>query len=497
MSDTKQRSSSSTRRNLLKAAAGCGMMTNTSLLGTLLNLQATKALAANHTSGYKALVCLFFYGGNDSYNMLMPLDGNNTSGEYGDYYSARSGYDDGTNNPGGLALEQSTLLPITGPNGRSFGVHPGMSGIQDLYNSGNADAKFNNKVAFVANVGSLIGPTTRTDYNNRANLPLGLFSHADLTRHWMTGVPQTRSQVTGWGGRMADLLTSTNLNGTVSMNISTNGVNLFQAGNNVVPYTIGTGGATVVSNYFADLNQTGNLQNRIFSRNTDSILGQTYGNLLAQSVAGMNRDSIDAAIDFNSAINAVTLNTAFDNESLSNRFKVIARVIGAQATLQQSRQVFFVAIGGFDNHSGLIGAQNVSLPKVSRALRSFYDATVELGVENDVTTFSASEFSRTLGTNGQGSDHAWGANHIVMGGSVDGGKIYGDYPTSLVSPTDPFAGSLNVGRGRFIPTTSVDEFAAELAMWFGVSNNQDMETMLPNIRSFVAGGAAPPLGMFV
>lgn len=491
------------RRKLLKAMAGCGMMTNASVMATLLNLQATKALAADNTSDYKALVCVFMFGGNDSFNMLMPRDGTATSGEYGDYHTVRGGYDDGTNNTGGLALEQSTLLPITGPNGRGFGVHPGMPEVQSLYNT--------NKLAFVANCGSLNRPTTRDEFN--ANTvgarPLGLFSHSDHQRHWMTGVPNTRSQVTGWGGKMADLLAGTNDNDTISMNISTAGVNLFQAGDSVVPYTIGLGNnnanngplgndpATVVSNYFADPTQTSNFQNRIFSRTTNSILSQTYTNLLAQSLADTNRNSIDAAFEFNQAVNNVTINTSFENESLSRSLRVVAKVIGAQSVLKQSRQVFFVSIGGWDNHSGLITAQNNNLPKVSKAIGSFYDAMVELQCQDDVTLFTASDFARTLGTNGQGSDHAWGSNQIVCGGKVDGGKIYGDYPTSLLNPVDSFAGNLNLGRGRMIPTTSVDAMSAELAMWFGISNNQDLETMLPQIREFhSAGGTTGPLNMF-
>jgi uncharacterized protein (DUF1501 family) len=512
---TDQRESTASRRALLKAAAGCGMMTNTSLLATLLNLQATNALAAGNSGagGYKALVCLFLLGGNDSYNVLMPTDGNATSGEYGDYHSVRGGYDNGVEgNPfdGGLALEQSTLLPIAGPNGRSFGIHPGMPEIQSLYNGGNADPKFDNKLAFLANVGSLNRPITRTEYNNNTvgARPLGLFSHADHQRHWMTSVPNTRSQVTGWGGKMADLLASTNQNPFVSMNISTNGVNLFQAGDTVVPYTIGLGSsttgqegnnpATVVSNYYTDVSTGGNLQNRLFTRNTDSLLGQTFSNLLAQSIADTSRGSIDAAFEFNNAVNAVSLNTPFSTYSLSRRMRVIAKVIGAQSALQQQRQVFFVAIGGWDNHSNLIGAHEVNLPRVSQAIGSFYAAMVELGIENDVTLFTASDFARTLGTNGQGSDHAWGGCQMVVGGCVDGGKIYGDYPTSLLTPNDPTAGDLNLGRGRMIPTTSVDQMSAEMAMWFGIDNGPDLETMLPHIREFYGSGESnSPLQMFL
>ena len=216
--------------------------------------------------------------------------------------------------------------------------------------------------------------------------------------------------------------------------------------------------------------------------------------MLAKSFAESNRGSIDAAIEFNQQVNSVVLNTPFDQaDSLSRRMKKIAQVIAAHGALNQSRQVFFVSIGGFDNHSGLLTAQDNLFPQISRALSSFYNAMVEVGCENDVVTFTASDFARTLGTNGQGSDHAWGGNHMVMGGAVDGGKIFGDYPISLRTPVDQVYGNLDLGRGRLIPTLSVDQMAAELAMWYGVSNETDLKTILPNIDSFYtySGGTAP------
>lgn len=490
--------------------AGCGMMTHTSVMSTILNLQATKAaVAASNTTGYKAIVCLFLFGGNDSYNMLAPR--NNASSpnanEYDDYSAVRGGYDDGTNNPGGLALLESSLLPINNPlnaTNRSFGLHPGLGHDARFeydannnliendngLNGGVAKLYQDEKLSFIANVGSLIAPTSRSDYNNQSNLPLGLFSHADLQRHWMTGAPHTRSQITGWGGRLADLFESTNLNPTVSMNISLNGVNLLQTGGSVVPYAIGQNGATQVSYY-----NTGNRQNRMFKKYVDSMLDQTYSNLLQKSFAESHRGSIDAAIDFNAQTNNVQLTTTFDPDSLSQRFKKIAQVIGASSGLQQTRQVFFVSLGGFDNHAGLITAQNNLMPQISRALSSFYAATEELGCANDVLTFTASDFARTLGTNGQGSDHAWGACHCVMGGSVQGGRMFGDYPTSLLNPIDAEFGNLNLGRGRLIPTTAVDQMAAEIAMWFGVDNATDLKTVLPNIESFYQYDAnTPPMG---
>lgn len=507
--------SNPSRRSILKAAAaGCGMMTHTSVMATLLNLQMTKAIMAQTTpTDYKALVCLFLFGGNDSYNMLVPR--NNASSmnplEYDHYAASRGGYDDGSSNPGGLALLESELLAIDNPvnaTDRSFGLHPGFGHnartVRDANNNlidenlgvGGGIAKLYNdkKLSFVSNVGSLIEPTTRTDYDNRSNLPLGLFSHADLQRHWMTGAPHTRSQVTGWGGRLADLFASTNMNPQVSMNISINGVNIFQTGGAVIPFTIGEGGASQVSNY-----NTSSLQNRMFSKYVDNILDQTYSDLLAKSFAESHRGSIDAAIEFNNNVNSIVLETVFDDgDSLSRRMKKIAQVIAARNSLQQSRQVFFISLGGFDNHSGLLPAQDSLFPQISRALSSFNNAMIELGVEGDVVTFTASDFARTLGTNGQGSDHAWGGNQIVMGGGVDGGKIFGNFPGSLTSVIDPTLGNLDLGRGRLIPTTSVDEMAAELAMWYGVDNATDLQTILPNIGNFYTySGGTPPMGFLL
>ena len=468
-------------------------MTHTSVMSTLLSLQATKAAVANdNNSDYKALVCLFLLGGNDSYNMLIPRD----AAEYEDYAAVRGGYDDGNTNDGGLALNATDTLQITDAiSSRTFGLHPGFGhdadgnkgtagGIAKLYNDGN--------LSFLANVGSLIEPTSRTDYNNRSNLPVGLFSHADLQRHWMTGTPHTRSQITGWGGRMSDLLASSNQNPNVSMNISINGVNLFQTGGAVIPYIIGQNGATQIYGYGG-----GSVQDKIYTKTLDSILDQTYSNLLSKSFSETQRNSIDAAIEFNTQVSGVTFgpDVNFNSESLSQRFKKIAQVIGASGELKQSRQVFFVTLGGFDHHSNLLPGQDTLMPQISRALSSFYAALTDLGCENDVITFSASDFARTLGTNGQGSDHAWGGNQLIMGGGIDGGKIFGDYPTSLLIPNHPIYGNLDLGRGRLIPTTSVDEFAAELAMWFGVSNEADLKTVLPNIGSFYQyNQGSPPIG---
>ena len=204
----------------------------------------------------------------------------------------------------------------------------------------------------------------------------------------------------------------------------------------------------------------------------------------------MYRGSIDAAVQFNTATENIILTTPFSLTSLSQQLKMVAKTIAAREDLGQTRQVFFVERGGWDHHSNLHNNLNNLLPEVNDALNSFYQATVELGVQNEVTTFSASDFSRTLTSNGSGSDHAWGSNMILMGGSVDGGKIHGQYPFSLAPGNE-----LDVGRGRLIPTTSVDEYYAELAMWFGIPNDSTLETILPNIRNFYPSSATDrPIG---
>jgi uncharacterized protein (DUF1501 family) len=457
------------RREFLKLSGGCSALTSTSILSTLVSLKLTNSAVATagDLSGYKAIVCIFLLGGYDSFNVLVPND----PAGYADYSAHRRN----------LALRQIDLLPVVDRSGRQFGIHPGMPEVRDLYNSG--------KLGFLANVGSLVAPTTKADYNAKRNLPVGLFSHSDLIQHWQTSIPQSRQQVNGWGGRMADILTDTvNSNPFISMNIALNAVNVFQTGNRVIPFVIGTGGATVLNGY----NGTG-VQDRIFTRAINDLQTSNYAGLLEKSYATTTRGSIDAAIAFNAAFNNVNLTTVFPNTSLGNQLKAVARTIGSQAALGQARQIFFVSWGGWDHHDEVLNNQANMLPQVSQAMKAFYDATVELGVSNNVTSFTASDFARTLSSNGNGSDHAWGGNHLVMGGAVSGGHVYGQYPTSLAAN-----GSLDVGRGRLIPTTSVDAYNAELALWYGLDNDNNLEAILPNIRNFLAAGSStPPVGFLL
>ncbi len=459
------------RRSFMKLSGGCAALSSTSLLSTLVNLKLTNtAIAASDTSGYKAMVCVFLLGGIDSYNVLAPFPTQGSS-EYTDYVSARSN----------LALTEAQMLPVVS-DGRTFGLHARMPEIKALYDQG--------KAALVANVGSLVEPTTKQNYN-QVRKPLGLYSHSDLVDHWQTSVPQSRSQLTGWGGRMADMLTDTvNQHPTISMNIALGSLNLFETGTNVIPYVVQNGGATTLSGF----PNTSTSRDGMYTRFTNDALSQTYGNLLEKSYAGIRQGSIQAALDFNNATTNVNLDpVVFPNTSLSNQLKMVAKTIGARATLGQTRQIFFVSVGGWDHHANLLNLQNNLLPQVSQALKAFYDAMGVLGVQNDVVAFTCSDFARTLTSNGDGSDHAWGGNHIVVGGPVRGGKVYGSYPASL-APNN----SLDMGRGRLIPTTAVDQYNGELARWFGVANDSTLVDILPNIRNFYSSSTTGgPLGFLV
>lgn len=464
------------RRDLLRISGGCAALTQTSLLSTLLNLSLLRsATAAIDTTGYKALVCVFLHGGIDSYNMLVPTD---MDGAFSDYQFAR----------GNLALDSATLLGITDPtDGRSYGLHPDLGDLLPIYNAGN--------LAFVANVGSLVEPVDSATYGNGARLPVGLYSHSDQQRHWQTSTPQSRTQITGWVGRMADILSdSVNSNPAISMNIAIDHLNILQTGEGIVPYVVDDrNGAEVLAGYGG-----GSAMDVILTGSIDSFLEQSYADLLKRTYAGLSRQSIDAAVDYNDATQSVIIDPAntsvLQRTYLGRQLLQVARAIGAQGALGQKRQVFFTERGGWDHHSNLIANQGSLMPEVNQALSAFYEVIATLGFENDVVTYTASDFARTLSANSNdGSDHAWGGNHIVMGGPVLGGRLYGSYPDSLAP-----GNSLDLGRGRLIPTLSVDEYAAELAMWFGIDNGANLESVLPNIRNFYSASAPlPPLGCLV
>ncbi len=444
-----------TRRQFI-GEASCKAVGATALFSTLFNLKFANTLAAQSApNDYRALVCLFLAGGNDSYNMLVPSGPD----EYLQYQSIRAD----------LALPQADLLALNGalPDGRTLGVHPGMPEVQALYNSG--------ELAFVSNVGTLVEPTTLETYRSgAADLPLGLFSHSDQIAHWQTSVPDTRS-TTGWAGRMADMLQASNAQQNVSMNISLSGNNLFQTGNQVTTFAVPrtNNGVWGIEGY----GESGAYE-QLITNAIDDMLDHTYLNLFEESYKDIVQNSIDANQEIQAALGAVPEPvTVFSDNNVSASFRMVANIIAARNELGMSRQTFFILFGGWDHHDEVLDNQGGMLPVVSSALNEFHDEMVLQGLNDQVTTFTSSDFGRTLTSNGRGSDHAWGGNHMVMGGAVNGNWTYGSYPELYAN------NPLDTGRGRLIPTTSVDEYFAELAMWFGVPVSQ-LDQVLPNINRF-------------
>lgn len=513
-------SNSLSRRDFIRRAGGCGALTSTSILATLLQLRMTNKVLAAPTIGpfsdYKALVCVFMFGGNDSFNMLTPLGAPGNDGEYNNYVAKRGGRiqqaTGGSN--GGLAWPkddpnnpQFNLLPIaatTGPNaGRTFGLISSMPKLQSLYNSGRA--------AFVANTGTLVRPTSRADFDAKVDLPKGVFSHSDEQRNWQTSIPQSRGEVKGWAGRIADLLTDPVSPDSISMSIALESLNIVQTGENTIPYIVDdSNGAKLLDAYPSSSTRYNRIRNNALDGifpNSDGGLASTYADLLQRTHAGANRDAIEAAIAYNAATGGVSLNTQFPNTNIGRQAGQVARAIAARQTLGHQRQIFFMQIGGFDDHNGLVtfngntpDGQHARLAQVDDAVMALQTALEEIEttpgeLTNNVTTFSASDFSRTLSSNGNGSDHAWGANHFVVGGTGSiNSTVWGNYPTNLQNATHSVYGNIDTDRGRLIPTTSVDEYSCELANWFGIPNDSNMELVLPNIRNFHSAGSSNPIG---
>lgn len=466
------------RRQFL-GQSSCAAISSIPVLNTLLNLSVTEklsAVTAPANGEYRALVCLFLSGGNDSFNMLVPRE----ASAYAQYQSTRSN----------LALAPGSLIDIHPTGQPTFAVHSGMPEVASLFEAGNA--------AFVANVGTLIEPVqNRTQVNTLAKqLPLGLFSHSDQIEQWQTSLPHQRSGI-GWAGRTADLLQELNANQKVPMNISLDGSNVWQTGNDVAEYAITTGGAVALQNYKFGWQQydTGS---QAFSQGVDSQLALQYSNVLMQTFNTRKKAALDAYDAFTTATSAALPGgVTFPSTYVGSRLQMIAKAIQGQAhaSLGAVRQTFFINWGGWDHHSGVLTYQSQMLPQVSAAIGAFYNALTAMGMANNVTLFTASDFGRTLTSNGQGSDHAWGGNQLVVGGRVLGQKIYGQYPSLALNPeSGAEVNPLDTGSGRLIPTTSCDQFFAELALWLGVSPT-DLPLVLPNIGNFYSpGSSSPPLG---
>lgn len=457
-------------------AASCAGMGYMTFMNTLLNLKGLNAAAISNSSvadgnGYKAIVCILQAGGNDSYNMLIPTD----SSRNADYNTIRTNMaiNSGINN----------IFPTNTPAGETYGVHPSMGGANASY--GGVQSLFNNnKLSFLTNVGTLMDVTTKTSYQNgSANLPLGLFSHADQEHQWQTAIMDERTAV-GWAGRIADIIGDQNTNQNISMNISMSGTNVWQTGKQTVEYSMDRfNGPIGISGY--DPSSTG-LLTSIRTEAIDNMLSNNYKNVFERSYAETIENSKDAFLQFEAALDTFPdfTNTTFSNNYFSEAMKMIARTIAVRDELGFQRQVFFVTDGGWDHHDELLNNQEGMLGVISDGMAEFNAALEEIGIADCVLTFSMSEFARTLTSNGNGTDHAWGGNVMVMGGPnlINGKQIFGTFPDLNQNGNDI------VENNKTIPTTSVDEYFAEISRWFGVANS-DLDLLFPQLSNFYSSNS--------
>jgi len=433
------------------------VLSGLSLLGLSAGLARRRsALAAS--DDYKALVCVFLFGGNDGNNMVVPVDAG-----YADYAAAR-----GQPADGGLALPLDQLLPLTPANGSaSYGFHPGMPELQQLWNDGVLGVLFN--------VGTLVAPTNKADdAAGRVARPESLMSHQDQQNQWQTSLPDRPSR-TGWGGRMADQLPAASLPPMVSVA----GNVLLALGERSHPLAVpAAGGPTFGISGFDN-----SARSQAILAALTALRGLDLDNALVQSVAGETA----AAFAASGALAPVLAGTGSTTDSLfgaqpsvlARQLLQVCRIIEARGVLGATRQIFFVSLGGFDTHNDQLNRQAPLLADVSASLAAFHAATVQLGVAAEVTAFTLSDFGRTLApASGGGSDHAWGNHQLVLGGAVQGRQTYGTFPTLALGGPDDFT-----GQGRWLPTTSTDQYAATLARWFGVAPG-DLASVLPNVGRF-------------
>lgn len=492
-----------TRRQFL-GEASCAAIGSTSVLSTLLNLtMANHAAAANGPgTSRKSLVCVYLGGGCDTFNLLIPYDKAGPGEDpqpYDDYAASRSN----------LAIPHEDLIPLnfTDSQGYSYGLHPACTRLAEMFNGKDfGSGSVVKRLSLVANIGTLVEPIPDKDtyISKGVAIPKALFSHRDQTEQWQTSVPQGQQLLTGWAGRAADVIHSTyNTEQTgnyyMPMNFSLSGNSTFQIGESEGQFVITSSGAL---SFTGTGGSSPALQAKAQAIRdvVASPLEDHYKNVFQRTHGQITANSVERGIEFGGyfddpgELNGLNINTVldaagFDDNTFGRNIKAAAKTIAIREKLKLCRQTVFLEYGGWDHHSELLNTQAGMLASLDQSLFAFQSALETLGLSDEVITFTASDFGRTLRSNGQGTDHAWAGNQVVMGGPVGGGEILGQYPSVAID------GPSDIGRGgRILPQTSVDEYFCELLRWFDVSNG-DMDTVLPNIRNFYdPADTAHPLG---
>ncbi len=455
-----------TRRHFLKRSMVLPlMMGNGSILTSLASLNAQAA----DTSGYRALVCVFLFGGMDCHDTILPYD----PASYEEFSATRESLMMSYRSlPTGSTRERNKLLPLDLKanrfGSRRFALPPELGQLHSLFERGSA--------AVVGNVGPLVKPINRDDYlANKSLRPRRLFSHNDQQSTWLAFEPEG-SAATGWGGSFGDALAGANSNPAFSQ-ISLSGNSIFLTGNTVSPYQIGTDGIPGIRAIdSAPAAVSGLLRNHFAAE------GVERENLFERDFIDISRLSLDTNDELAAALGSANpLQTPFPASGLGQQMRAVAETIAVRSTLNAKRQIFFVGLGGFDTHSNQALDLPVLQQTLGNALAAFYSATEEMNIAEQVTAFTAADFGRTLTANGDGTDHGWGGHHFVLGGAVLGGNIYGEIPVAQLGH------SQDAGNGRLIPTTSVEQFAAPLGRWFGLDDTQ-LNTAMPGLVNFPSGG---------